>query len=68
MNITLEQAAQLDMNNTRERHKNKLINKGENCLYAELKMAYPNGIAFGLMKVKDYVEMLKAEIEEKNQQ
>lgn len=68
MNITLEQAAQLDMNNTRARHKNKLINKGENSLYFELKMAYPDGMAFGLMKAKDYVEMLKAEIAEENQQ
>ena len=68
MNITLEQAAQLDMNNARARHKNKLINKGENSLYVELKMAYPDGMAFGLMKFKDYVEMLKAEISEENQQ
>lgn len=71
MQITLEQAGQLEINNNKERHKNRLKKKGENSLYAELKKSYPNGSVCGFMKTKDYVEMLKTEIAEedaKNQQ
>lgn len=68
MRITLEQAAQLELKSNKERNKNKLRKKGENALYAELKKHFPNGMAYGDMKIKDYVEMLKAEIEEENQQ
>lgn len=63
MNVTLEQAKQLELQNNKDRNKNKLKKKGENALYAELKRHFPNGLAYGAMKIKDYVELLKKELQ-----
>ena len=62
--VTFEQIAQNQLNESKADNKKKLQNKGENALYAKLKKQFPDGMVFGLMKIKDYVEMLKVELQQ----
>ena len=62
--ITFEQIAQNKLNESKADNKKKLQNKGENALYAKLRKQFPDGMVFGLMKIKDYVEMLKVELQQ----
>ncbi len=68
MKLTLVQASQLELSNNKEHDKNILRKKGENALYVKLReksKGYAKGKeAYGVMKIHDYVEMLKAEIEQ----
>lgn len=62
--VTFEQIAQNKLNESKADNKKKLQNKGENALYAKLRKQFPDGMVFGLMKIKDYVEMLKVELQQ----
>jgi uncharacterized protein (UPF0128 family) len=65
-NMNLEEMQQLELQNNKEHDKQLLIKRGENVLYAKLREKGKN--AYGVMKIHDYVEMLKTEIQKESEQ
>lgn len=63
MKLTREQSMQLTYKAQKPVHIQKLKKRGEVALYNTLRKEHQNGIIFG-MKIKDYVEKLKKEIEQ----
>lgn len=59
--ITLEQYEEMKQNNVREWHKKLIRENGEERAIRKIKTELPNGI-----KLKDYMDALKAEIESEN--
>lgn len=62
--VTFEQVNRLELQNSKVENKKKLQKKGENALYAKLKKQFPDEKVFGLMKITEYVEMLKVELQQ----
>lgn len=67
MKMKWEQVEELYDKRDKERHKNKLQKKGINSLYYALKREFPTGKVRG-MKIKQYVEILQAEIADEEKQ
>ena len=63
MKLTREQSMQMLFETQKPVHKQKLKKQGKDALYLTLRKDHPDGTIFG-MKITEYVEMLKKEIEQ----
>lgn len=65
MKLTREEARKIGYNSQKYQYKQMLKKKGENVVYNSLRNHYTSGEFYGI-KITDFVEMLKTEIEQED--